>query len=134
MAEFQEVMRQLKRMCSSYGTRCTGCVIGNDDECCLYIKAPNSWEDADTKDVEAKVMKRAAEHPEPVYPSWNEAWKQLFPDMVEKDPPCLRYFIGFARLEEFCPLMKCKDCRNKPMFADIAEKLGIKPIGGAENG
>ena len=130
MAEFREVMEQLKRMCSSYGTRCTGCVIGNVDECCLYIKAPNSWGDADIKDVEAKVMKWAAEHPEPKYPSWHEAWRQLFPD--GQGSPCPSYY-NMKHEPEWCGSDDCKRCKNRPIPADIAEKLGIKPIGGSND-
>lgn len=136
MAEFQEVVKQAKRMCEAYGDRCEPCKLYEKYGLCPLCAqsddhVPMDWCTENMSEVERIIMDWAEKNPEPRYPSWKEAWKQLFPDMAEKEPPCLRYFISSARLEEFCPGMKCKTCRNKPLFADIAEKLGVKPIGGA---
>jgi hypothetical protein len=32
-----------------------------------------------------------------------------------------------------CGKHSCNDCARKPIPADIAEKLGIKPVGGQED-
>lgn len=83
---------------------------------------------------EKSVMQWAAAHPELRYPSWDDAWNQLFPDRTDKEMPCPRYFLSVQRMEEYCHGVKCMDCRKRPILADIAEKLGIKPIGEDERG
>ena len=57
---------------------------------------------------------------ENVYPSWNEVGKQLFP----KAPwiPCPVGNFGVGECVE-----TCAECRARPIPAEIAEKLGIKP-------
>lgn len=63
----------------------------------------------------------AAEHPEPMYPSWREAWQSLFPYAEELCPGKL--------FGEDCPEgMLCSECIERPMSKKVAEKLGIKPI------
>ena len=77
--------------------------------------------------IESIVMQWAAEHPEPTYPTWEEwgeQWKQAFPEA--ESTPCLSLFKKVDCGEP------CASCRAKPIPADIAEKLGIKPIGGNE--
>ena len=66
----------------------------------------------------------AAEHPVPRYPTWNEWQHSMFPDASEKMIPC-----SFASMDKFgCAGFRCKECREQPIPADIADKLGIKPI------
>ena len=65
----------------------------------------------------------AAEHPVPRYPTWNEWQKRMFSDAPEYVKPCS--YVDRSRLD--CSGV-CSICRNKPIPADIAEKLGIKPI------
>ena len=65
----------------------------------------------------------AAEHPAPKYPTWNEWQKRMFSDASEYVQPCS--YVDRSRLD--CPGV-CSICRKKPIPADIAEKLGIKPI------
>ena len=125
MAEFQVVMREVHRMCKSFGASCIGCPLHNlvsSFQRACKIK-DGIYEGADFNEVEAAVMKWANEHPEPRYPSLNDAWKQLFPDACSA--PCPKVCFG----QSLC-LWNCKDCRKQPIEADIAEKLGIKPIGG----
>lgn len=62
----------------------------------------------------------AAEHPDPVYPSWEEAWKNLFPGAVKA--PCPRAFFGCECMVD----IGCAKCGSRPIPAEIAEKLGIK--------
>ena len=127
MAEFVEVMRQAKRMCKSYRNDCAGCGLAHDASECPLEALPEDWpvESHRLAGIERIVMDWAAAHPEPRYPSWNEAWKQLFPDA--KCIPCPVNHFGVGRKCEH----NCVECKNRPMTADIAEKLGIKPIGDA---
>lgn len=67
----------------------------------------------------------AAEHPVPRYPTWNEWQHSMFPSAGEDMYPCS--FLN--RTECGCNgWSACDKCRNRPIPADIAEKLGIKPI------
>lgn len=111
MAEFQEVMRQYKRMC--YGKACSDCdfykfkmSLSHQMACLRFLKEY-------PVEAEALVMNWAAEHPEPVYPTWVE------------------YLVGIGvipheiRLETEDALMDTH--LLKPIPADIAQKLGIEP-------
>ena len=106
MAEFQEVIEQFKRLCDSANQDCLNCGLGNMS-CSMKDIVDNSVE------FEKRVMSWAAEHPSPVYPTWVE------------------YLVGIGvipheiRLETVDALMDTH--LLKPIPADIAEKLGIKP-------
>ena len=80
--------------------------IANVDNCEEKIEGLKAW---------------AKEHPEPVYPSWDEAWKNLFPGAVKA--PCPRAFFGCECMVD----IGCAKCGSRPIPAEIAEKLGIKP-------
>lgn len=121
MAEFTEVMRQAQRMCEAFRDGfCYKCPIGNIEglECGI-----TPMTGMDCEEVERRVMQWAAEHPEPVYPSWEDGWKQLFPEAVYV--PCPDQYFGYdSRCERYGG---CNQCKASPIPADIAEKLGIKP-------
>lgn len=128
MAEFQEVCRQALRM---------GKVINAEEgfpvtHVGLFITFNGEVIDkrgmkAVTPDVlERSIMEWAAKHPEMVYPSWNDAWKELFPVMAERNAPCPRYFMPNEIAARYCT-HNCGECHKRPIPADIAEKLGIKP-------
>lgn len=125
MAEFQDVVKHGKRMCNAYD--CKECPLGSavGDICLITITA-----DDEAADIERIVMDWAAKHPEPRYPSWHEAWKQLFPD--GQGSPCPAAY-GMKYEPEWCGSGDCKRCKNRPIPADIAKQLGIKPIGGAND-
>lgn len=80
--------------------------IANVDNCEEQIEGLKAW---------------AKEHPEPVYPSWDEAWKNLFTGAVKA--PCPRAFFGCECMVD----IGCAKCGSRPIPAEIAEKLGIKP-------
>ena len=106
MAEFGEVLRQFDRMCKA-NAGCYNCPLHKpdsvSDECSIGAFV-NNYER-----IEREVMKWAAEHPEPVYPTWQ--------DFLEKYG--LGEFVtGTARLVWL---------RETRIPADIAEKLGIQP-------
>ena len=126
MAEFVEIVNQARRICEYYSKDedCDSCPLsiektGRDDGLCLTI---TSIDAQDAIEIERIVTEWAKEHPEPTYPSWEDAWKSLFPNVV--DTPCPNECFG-----EECPgNMDCIECVKRPMNKYVAEKLGIKPI------
>lgn len=124
MAEFVEVMRQARRLCAAHGCMCNyrNCPLDNGKECRLNIDLDGE----DYNETERIIMDWAKEHPEPAYPSWIDSWFQLFPDA--KDVPCLKYF--FADKCKYDGGMDCVACKESPISARVAKKLGINPIGG----
>lgn len=125
MAEFQDVMRQAKRMCKEHD-ECGDCALREmADKADIYCPI-QTMRKLDAAKVEAAVMDWAAKHPEPRYPSWAEWQKANFPNAPHNIcPNC------FMREKPFgtCAV-SCVKCTGTPIPADIAEKLGIKPIGG----
>ena len=122
MAEFTEVMRQARRMCEAFRDgHCSECPIGNAKvlECGITVMS-----EMDCEETERRVMQWAAEHPEPVYPTWSEWQNRMFPDAHRDATPC-----QFGSMDRFnCAKKTCYECMEQQIPADIAEKLGIKPI------
>lgn len=114
MAEFVDVIRQFHRMCEAN----VGCVIcplrGKDgeSEMCSISAFVNNPER-----IEGEVMSWAAEHPEPVYPTWGD-WFAERGDLIKlwrNIKVCSAHgagVIGFL---------------YTTIPADIAQKLGIEP-------
>ena len=103
MAEFQEVCKHLKRMCERYGNNCIECPLEDKDFCSLSAGDRT----AETyKKAEEIIMAWAAEHPEPVYPTWYR-WLTMMGVVTSSDDLWM-------------------DLQH-PIHADIAEKLGIEP-------
>lgn len=123
MAEFSVVMKHAKRMCKEFGNDCTGC--GLADSHCPLGPIPENM-DADFAHIERIVMDWAEKHPEPRYPTWAEWQKANFPNALHDI--CPNYFMPKKPLGTCAT--PCERCRNTPIPADIAEKLGVKPIGG----
>ena len=65
----------------------------------------------------------AAAHPAPRYPTWREWQKNTFSGATASVFPC-----SYASRADLGCYGVCDTCRNKPIPADIAAKLGIKPI------
>ena len=121
MAQFSDVMRQAKRMCESFSDgHCSECPIGDANvlECGITVTS-----EMDCEEVERRVMQWAAEHPELVYPTWDEWQNSVFPDAEIDITPCT-----FGSRDRFkCDDKTCTECMVQQIPADIAEKLGIKP-------
>lgn len=98
MAEFQKVMHEWKRMCAATSF-CEVCPL--KDEKCWATSPANMV--GDSKSIEAIIMAWAAEHPEPVYPTWGTWLAKVTGQVLDGD---LLY---------------------SPIPADLAQKLGIKP-------
>jgi len=108
MAEFQEVMKQYYRMCET--RTCTSACPLKDEEFDICRTIGSAATDYSAEEVERIVMAWAAEHPEPVYPTWIEYFLTI--GLAE------RCGYGYRlRTEEF----------NKPIEPDIAKKLGVNP-------
>lgn len=110
MAEFTKVWNNWKRMCAT--------IIGNGDGSCVNcnlcslecnVEYPKNQNYFDGKIIEGIVLEWAAEHPEPVYPTWEE-W--LITQGVIKENPSGGVGWPAPKLFERIP-------------ADIAQKLGI---------
>lgn len=108
MAEFEEVVKQFRRMCETQG--CDGCPMYpacNIGQCRkIAFERP--------KEFEAKVMQWAQEHHEPVYPTWG--------DWLAEQGVVIKDKIGENKYK-YNTLRKV----STPIPADIAEKLEIKP-------
>lgn len=118
MAEhsFQEVMRQYKRMCR--GEECNGCdfykfktSLSHQMACLRFLKEY-------PVEAEALVMNWAAEHPEPVYPTWAEYLNSIGVTISDRPFPApnIPVYVYQAGAKMF-----------EPIPAEIAKKLGIEP-------
>lgn len=127
MSEFSEIMRQAKRMCTAHGGMCgaRNCPLDNGETCRLLP----DYDGEDYNELERIIMDWAKEHPDPAYPSWEEGWKQLFPDADIRRTLCPEVF-GDKYKCDWChdDNDNCDECLERPMPAEVAEKLGIKPI------
>jgi hypothetical protein len=113
VAEFQDVMRQLGRICASN--------FGECDICDLRPFCPSKTfldkyeKSGRVERLEKMVMAWAAEHPKSVYPTWYE------------------YLFNVTRGENKWPVDDHEFCQwldTMHIPADIAQKLGIEPKDG----
>ena len=112
MAEFSEVMRQAQRMCDyrrKSGLRCNDCDAVHI--CGLEIRHVGL--DTLCADADA-VMLWAAEHPEPVYETWFEYLLRI--GVIPENAPAGGVYQWIV-----------ESIKHKPIPADIAQKLGLKP-------
>ena len=110
MDEFQMVVSEYKRMCESY-KNCDFCpmpIFGCDkDACRRYVfKCPEESKNT--------IMTWAAEHPEPVYPTWEEYLEKL----MTLDMMC-GLTDNHISVENYM--------RKTQIPAVLAQKLGVKP-------
>jgi len=111
MAEFVQTMKDWRRMCMAMerlrpDDPCAGCRL--EGYGCPAIYEDNSH--VDYSDVARNVTAWAAEHPEPVYPTW---WSWLIDQgVIEKGST---YTGAFDQL------------KTKSISAELAEKLEIEP-------
>ena len=129
MAEFFEVMKQVRRMC--WNISCNNCILPRrSDEMCILEYVPAKITDEEIAEIEAKTMKWAAENPEVRYPTWREWHSTNFPDFEDYITPC--NFISKESVERSmrkkCADLACHQCINLPIPAAVAKKLGIQPI------
>lgn len=135
MAEFKDVVKQQKRMCKTIED-CNKCPLRSmDHDCRLTAMIDADYDEAEVEAIERIVMDWAAKNPESRYPSWNEWQKANFPTAHNLMHPCA--FMKREEAEKVCGVRcgqtSCNVCARNPIPAEIAEKLGIKPIGGTED-
>lgn len=104
MADFREMMYQFDRMCKA-NTGCSNCPLHKLDEVAYRCNLSAFVNHSEL--IECEVMKWAAEHPEPVYPTWVDWFRQM--GVVPSEQKCFHDWL-FNQIP-----------------ADIAEKLGIEP-------
>ena len=123
MAEFQEVAREYNRMCASFIDNCEDCRInpheGNNIFACRnnVIKHPEKYE--------GLIMQWAAEHPEPVYPTWAE-WLNST-GLIKHDTGQFCVHMPNQYLYEVKEVDILNEVAYKPIPTDIARKLGLQP-------
>ena len=126
MAEhsFREVMYEVNRLCTANSNCDQDCPLRNMG-CCGNLGTHCS-DPLQAERIENTVMAWAAEHPEPVYPTWHEYLAQN--DILEvtcasqttsttSSYPQARYIEKVKTLPAF----------YRPIPADIAAKLGLEP-------
>ena len=123
MAEFIEVMKQARRLCEEQQNMdcCVRCPMQGKEGCMVVADVEN----IDYVEAERKIMDWAAEHPEPVYPSWAEFQIEMFPN--HKRGICPMAFGVTCPNPSAVREKTCAECRNDHIPAKIAEKLGIRP-------
>jgi len=122
MAEFVQTMNDWKRMCLSYKS-CSDCPMMDEDGCAHVLCSEGGIQSAVPEIQEAVIEKWAAEHPEPVYPTWIEWLKSMgiipyLDGRVVKHDYDDNYLNGHVNVNEII---------FKPIPKDVAEKLGIEP-------
>lgn len=128
MAEFQEVCKQWRRMCKAQDDTncgaCESCPMMDNGASCIAVYE-DDFDKVDFDHIEQIVTAWAAEHPEPVYPTWREWLIKLgiisfeldFHSLLNSAPTTLTNTVKAYLNEE----------GSKPIPVDLAEKLGIEP-------
>ena len=103
MSDFVQTMKDWRRMCDTYTTEdaarcCQGCPMDGRGCGAIYEN-----DNADPEVIVREVQRWAANHPEPVYPTWGEWLQKLY-----NNTNYAGIFIT-------------------PIPAGIAQKLGIEP-------
>lgn len=131
MAEFEYIMQQANRMCNAQTICSDECPAYAYGDCCVSVGGGIRY-GIDYANIAKAVIDWAEKHPhpEPVYPSWKEGWKQLFPRTITAICP-LMCVTGEMRDKYYTDCksgLTCDKCKKRPIPAEIAKKLGIKPI------
>ena len=108
MAEFIEVARAKRRMCKAHTEECSYCKL--QEHCSLLNVC--AYSDDDVIKLENEVMSWAAEHPEPVYPTWGDYITMIMLEDIthrnDNNPQTLGQWMNKTHIPD-----------------DIAQKLGI---------
>lgn len=125
MADYNDVIKQFKRMCRYYNNRAT------QNDCPLYCKGHGCnishcrMLAFDDKKFQNVVMTWAEAHKEPVYLTWVE-W------LIEKGViPEIGYMLATVHDPDTGEITEARISINpsalKPIPADLAAKLGVRP-------
>jgi hypothetical protein len=111
VADFVTVMSQFMRLCDSYENcdNCPVCQAGFNCACDYQ-----GYSKTGAVELEHIIMSWAAEHPEPIYPTWEQYLADLMTADMKADktdnPNSVENYMRKTRIP-----------------ADIAQKLGIEP-------
>lgn len=130
MAEFVDVLKMARRMCKNVDA-CDDCPIYDSLSGYCKLSRPLFSSDSDFAKCEAAIMEWGAENPELRYPTWLEWQRNHFPDAAITMRPCVYISYTDARCRDY---KDCGDCQSQPIPADVARKLGIKPIAKENSG
>ena len=116
MAEFVQTMKDWRRMCIAANdgpdtTKCGNCPMGESRLCGFEISDIGDYE---LQEAETFITTWAAEHPEPVYPTWAE-WLES------------KHVITVTQIDDYTKKVLPAFYMFSPIPADIAQKLGITP-------
>lgn len=111
MAEFSELVRIKKRICIKYkSSGCIGCPLEHSRGDLCGIISISGYSDNKFLELEEALLSWAAEHPEPVYPTFRE------------------WLISIGVIGKMSTHSVIADkLAMTPISADIADKLGIEP-------
>jgi len=115
VAEFAKVAHEWVRMCKAYSDigDCMKCPLVHNPMCGCMCDG-NGASEKDIAKAESDIMAWAAEHPEPVYPTWYEVMAKL---------GVINGRLGDRTLGEHV----IDGLMHHRISADIAQKLGIEP-------
>lgn len=129
MSDFVQTVKDWRRMCDSMNKHGGGCCINCPlcgFSCGGVFEMP---ENTNWQLLQEKIAAWAAENPEPVYPTWREWLNDI--GVVGVEYTTRIYTTANKGLVQYVSTMPSF---YRPIPADIAEKLGLKPKGGIENG
>lgn len=128
MAEFSEIMKQWRRMCTYCTEKHGNCIDANCPLACNSTCGELSEAtDQEIKEVEKAIMAWAAEHPEPVYPTWGEWLMDNNIIRVAHDDGAPRFERANGNVSYLNNIVVQTLKMWQPIPADIAQKLGIEP-------
>lgn len=116
MSDFVQMMKDWRRMCKD--RNCGSCNL--KDSCNID---PEYRTDTDIRKIDTKVKIWAAEHPEPVYPTWIEWLMKCGVLMPTMDTDIVFSEDGKHLVTGVRFTLKAYE----PMPADLAQKLGTEP-------
>ena len=124
MGEFVDVIHHTKRICKSVNGHCEKCLLGAFS--CPNNARFDSTDEQKFIDFANAVMTWAAEHSEPVYPSWAEWLESTGLTKHKTGQFCVHMPNQYSYEVKEVEILN--EAAYKPIPADIAEKLGIEPI------
>lgn len=125
--DFEKFAAERKRMCDHVSSEvfygCANCPLGQSSKGTFFPVNVlcGGWCVSNPTEATAIVAKWSAEHPEPVYPSLTDGWKEKFPKA--RQVPCPSDYFGIP-----CRANGgCAACKASPMHPTVAQKLGVEP-------
>lgn len=125
MLDFVKAMEIADRICKKMTKtkQCEACplrVVFNDGlkHCCFVdYTCSVKWQE-----IETALIAWDKAYPAPVYPTWEEWQESICKGAHTEIDGCC-----FSEKDCLYTNIICSDCRQQPIPADIAKKLGIKP-------